>query len=212
MLKVVLVESRVLVRRALRRLLEDSSGVAVVGEAADGAEALQRVRDEEPDVVVLSVAVPSLDALEATTLIRLDQPRVGVVMLAESARRHDVHQVLRRGALGYVLKDDDLDELLTAIRAAAEGRRFLSPAVARLVVDDTPAGPEAAALDRLTPRERGVLTLIAESKTSPEIAGSLGVSIHTIETHRRNMMLKLGVHDLVSLVKIALRHGLASLE
>ena len=214
--RVLLVEDHVVVRQGLKALFADEPDVEIVGEADNGREALQRVADLQPDVVLMDISMPGLNGIEATRQIRQQYPQVKVVVLSMHSSEEYVFQVLRAGAVGYVLKQADSSEVLTAIRAALSGGSFLSPPISRAVVEDYVRRAEARGqgsdLDLLTPREREVLQLLAEGLSNQEIAEQLSISVKTVETHRSNMMNKLGVSNKTELVKYALRKGWASLE
>lgn len=214
--RVLLVEDHIVVRQGIRALFSDEPDLEIVGEADDGRAALQSVSELEPDVVLMDISMPGLNGIEATRQIRQDYPEVKVVVLSMHSNEEYVFQVLRAGASGYVLKQSDSSEVLTAIRAALAGGSFLSPPISRTVIDDYVRRAEARGgdddLELLTSREREVLQLLAEGLSNREIAEQLNISIKTVETHRSNMMGKLGVSSKTELVKYALRKGWASLE
>jgi two-component system response regulator NreC len=214
--RILLVEDHIVVRQGLKALLSGEADIEVVGEADNGREALQRVSDLQPDVVLMDISMPGLNGIEATRQICRHHPGVEVVILSMHSNEEYVFQVLQAGASGYVLKQSDSSEVLTAIRAALAGGSFLSPPISRAVIDDYVRRAEARGrsdtLDVLTPREREVLQLLAEGVSNQEIADQLSISVKTVETHRGNMMKKLGVDSKTDLVKYALRKGWASLE
>jgi DNA-binding NarL/FixJ family response regulator len=214
--RVLLVEDHVVVRQGIKALFSDEPDLEIVGEADDGRAALQSVSELEPDVVLMDISMPGLNGIEATRQIRQSYPEVKVVVLSMHSNEEYVFQVLRAGASGYVLKQSDSSEVLTAIRAALAGGSFLSPPISRTVIDDYVRRAEARGgdddLELLTSREREVLQLLAEGLSNREIAEQLNISIKTVETHRSNMMNKLGVSSKTDLVKYALRKGWASLE
>jgi len=214
--RVLLVEDHVVVRQGIKALFADEPDLEIVGEADDGREALQRVSELRPDVVLMDISMPGLNGIEATRQIRQSYPDVKVVVLSMHSNEEYVFQVLRAGASGYVLKQSDSSEVLTAIRAAIAGGSFLSPPVSRAVISDYVRRAEARGqdsdLDLLTSREREVLQLLAEGLSNREIAEQLSISVKTVETHRSNMMGKLGINSKTELVKYALRKGWASLE
>jgi two-component system response regulator NreC len=215
-IKVVLADDHTMVRAGVKALLEGSPGIQVVGEAADGREAVKLAARLAPDVVVMDVAMPKLNGIEAARQIRRDRAECRIIMLSMHEDRQYIFEALRAGAGGYVLKDAAFSELVNAIRTVTGGQTYLSPAVAGTVLDDyvNRARGEVAGneLEKLSGREREVLQLIAEGRSSPEIAKQLHISIHTVDTHRRNIMDKLDVHNLAGLIKFAVRHGLSSLE
>lgn len=213
---VLLVDDHVVVRQGLKALFADEPDIAVVGEASNGREAMERLTELEPDVVLMDISMPGLNGIEATRQIRQRYPTVKVVVLSMHANEEYVFQVLQAGASGYVLKQSDSLEVLTAIRAAVAGGSFLSPPISRTVIDDYVHRAEARGqggdLDLLTSREREVLQLLAEGRTNREIAEELSISIKTVETHRSNMMNKLGVSSKTELIRYALRKGWAMLD
>jgi DNA-binding NarL/FixJ family response regulator len=229
-MKVLLADDHRIVREGLRSLLESQPDMQVVAEAADGRQAVEMARDVSPDVVVMDVAMPQLNGIEATRQIAADEPGMKVVALSMHSDRRYVSEALKAGASGYVLKDGAFDELISAIRAVVADRVYLSPRVAGVVVDDyvrrlpqrgaatgaaTPSGTDDGrrnVFDTLTPREREVLQLMAEGFATKEVAHRLHVSVKTVETHRRQIMDKLDMHSVAELTKYAIREGLTTLE
>jgi two-component system response regulator NreC len=213
---VLLVDDHVVVRQGLKALLADEPDIEVIGEASNGREALDRLAELEPDVVLMDISMPGLNGIEATRQIQQRYPDVRVVVLSMHANEEYVFQVLQAGASGYVLKQSDSLEVLTAIRAAVAGGSFLSPPISRTVIEDyvrrAEARGQADDLEMLTSREREVLQLLAEGRSNREIAEELSISIKTVETHRSNMMNKLGLGSKTELVKYALRKGWAMLD
>lgn len=213
---VLLVEDHVVVRQGIKALLSDEPDLEIVGEADNGREALQAVMELQPNLVLMDISMPGLNGIEATRQIRQRHPEVKVIVLSMHANEEYVFQVLRAGASGYVLKQSDSSEVLTAIRAALAGGSFLSPPISRAVIDDyvrrAEARGEESDLDLLTSREREVLQLLAEGMSNREIADQLNISVKTVETHRSNMMNKLDVDSKTELIKYALRKGWATLE
>jgi DNA-binding NarL/FixJ family response regulator len=214
--KVLLVDDHTVVRQGLKALFADEPDIEIVGEADNGREALARIEDLQPDIVLMDISMPGLNGIEATRQIRQSYPAVKVVILSMYANEEYVFQVLRAGASGYVLKQSDSMEVLAAIRAALAGGSFLSPPISRTVIEDYVQRAEARGrggdLDLLTAREREVLQLLAEGLSNREIAEQLNISIKTVETHRSNMMSKLDVKSKTELVKYALRKGWAALD
>lgn len=212
---VLLVDDHAIVRDGLRMILEAQPDVAVVGEAANGRQALHRVRDLSPDVVIMDVAMPEMNGLEAARQISQDYPGTRVLMLSMHATAEYIHQALQAGAAGYVVKEAAGREVVRAVRRVCAGHRFLSDKISSIVVDDyarQPRTEEPSPLERLSRREREVLQLVVEGKTSAEIAGDLLLSPKTIDTYRGRLMHKLDVDCLPDLVKFAIRHGLTSAE
>jgi two-component system response regulator NreC len=213
---VLLAEDHTLVRDGVRALLRAEPDVVVVGEAADGPQAVLLARKLKPDVAVLDLSMPLLNGIEATRQIGAADLPTRVLILTMHRDRRYLFESLRAGARGYLVKDAASAELVTAIRTVASGQTYLSPAVAGLVMDDyvlRARGEEGGGgLERLSGREREILKLIAEGKSSVEIGRILHISNHTVDTHRRNLMVKLDIHTLAGLVKFAVRHGLSELE
>jgi DNA-binding NarL/FixJ family response regulator len=218
-IRVLLVDDHKIVRDGLRSLLAKQMDIEVVGEADNGREALERTRELRPDVVVMDIGMCELNGIETTRQVIRDTPEIRVVALSMHSDRHHITDMLAAGAVGYLLKDSAFEELTLAIRAVAEGRTFLSRRVSETIIDDyvknlnSPDAPAAAPAGRaLSPREREVLQLIAGGSSTKECAARLHLSVKTIETHRRNVMDKLGVYSIAGLIKYAVREGLASLE
>ncbi len=214
-IRVLLVDDHRMMRDGLRALLVSVPDIEVVGEAADGRTALDLVRTLSPDVVVMDIGMADLNGIEATRRIRTEYERVRVIALSTHTDKRYVHHMLEAGACGYVLKIAAHEELLRAVRAAGAGRMYLSSEIAGYVVERSTrahAGTEVTAYSTLGAREREVLQLVAEGKTSAETARDMHISIKTVETHRRNIVQKLGLHGTAELTKYAIREGLTSLE
>ncbi|HRD91670.1 MAG TPA: response regulator transcription factor [Accumulibacter sp.] len=213
-IRVVLADDHVLVRAGIRSLLGAFVGVEVVGEAADGNEAISRVGECLPDVLLIDIAMKGMDGLAAAAEIRRQHPVVRVVVLSMHADAEYVLQALQAGAAGYLIKDAAPIELELALRAVMRGESWLSPGVSRQVVDgylarlqgDRPADPA------LTPRQREILCCIAAGNGAKEIAFDLGISAKTVESHRAQIMERLGIHDVAGLTRYAIRSGLVSAE
>jgi len=208
MIRVLLADDHRILREGIRALIEDQDNMQVVGEAEDGLAAVKKVAQLQPDVVVMDIAMPLLNGLEATRQIHRDYPRVRVLILTMHENEEYIRQVLAAGALGYVLKDAAARDLLGAIRSVYQGEAVLSPAITRLVIEDYlrwgDIRPEDTT-DGLTAREREVLQLIAEGYTNKEIAGILSLSVKTVQSHRTNLMNKLDLHDRGELIKYAIQ-------
>ena len=205
-LKVLLVDDHAVMREGLAALLS-RAGIDVIGTASNGREAVRLARELVPDAVVMDISMPDLNGIEATRQIRVRAPSVRIVMLSMHANREHVHQALAAGADGYVLKESAAAEVAAAVRAVAAGRRYLSPSIEAAMLE---AGGSAARgpLESLSARERQVLQLVVEGKSSAEIARTVHLSPKTVETYRSRLMKKLGVHDVTALVKFAVQHGL----
>ena len=207
-IRVLLADDHRILREGIRALIEDQGDMQVIGEAEDGLAAVKKVAQLQPDVVVMDIAMPLLNGLEATRQIHRDYPRVRVLILTMHENEEYIRQVLAAGALGYVLKDAAARDLLGAIRSVYPGEAVLSPAITRLVIEDYlrwgDIRPEDTT-DGLTAREREVLQLIAEGYTNKEIAGILSLSVKTVQSHRTNLMNKLDLHDRGELIKYAIQ-------
>jgi DNA-binding NarL/FixJ family response regulator len=215
MIRVVIADDHHLVRQGLRALLEKAEDIEVVGEAADGQDALEVVERLLPDVLVIDIAMPHLNGVEAVGRLRGLKVKTRALILSMYSDDTLVRQALRNGAKGYLLKRAVSEELLLAVRAVARGDTYLSPEVAGPLLTPLVAGQDAAAphpLDRLTAREREVLQLIAEGHTNREIAAHLTLSEKTVEKHRGHLMAKLAAHDIAALVRFAIKHGLVALD
>jgi DNA-binding NarL/FixJ family response regulator len=206
-IRVLLADDHALLREGLRALLTAHPGIAVVAEVGDGREALRRTEELRPDVLVMDVSMPLLNGIEAALLVRARCPETQIVMLSMHSSNEHVFRALRAGALGYVLKESAATEVIAAVQAVRAGQRYLSPtlreAAAAMEQSDRP-GP----LESLSARERQVLQLVVEGKSSAEIARLVHLSPKTVETYRSRLMKKLGVPDVPSLVKFAIQHGL----
>ncbi len=212
MIQVLIADDHTIVRQGLRALLEAQPGIAVVGEAEDGAQAVRLSRELRPTVVVMDITMPVMDGLAATGAIKHEVPEVQVLILTMHESDDYFFRVLQAGASGYVLKRAAANDLLTAIRAVARGEVFLYPSVAKKLVSDylsrAKAGEALDAHERLTPREREVLTLIAEGLSNREIAQRLVLGLSTVQTHYSHILEKLGLQNRAELIKYAIRHGL----
>jgi DNA-binding NarL/FixJ family response regulator len=216
MIRLLIADDHQLMREGLKSLLAGEEGMSVVGEAEDGHSTVAMVRKTAPNVVIMDVAMPDLNGIEATRKIVAASPHVKVIALSGHANQQFLREMLSAGASGYLLKSTAYEELARAIREVMNGRKYLSPEVARGVVDAYVqlARPQSAhpAFVVLTDREREVLQMLAEGRTTKEVADALGVSIKTTETHRRNIMEKLGIHSVAELTKYAIREGLTSVD
>ena len=214
-IRVLLVDDHQMFRDGLCAILASQDGIEVVGEAGDGSSAVEMVASLTPDVVVMDIGMPGLNGVEATRQIKAKHPGVKVVALSTHSDKRYVLSMLEAGASGYVLKASAVDEMCRAVRAAAEGNRYLSPDIAGVVVDAHLGGPAQSAAPSsslLGSMEREVLQLLAEGNSSPEIAQRLHIATSTVESHRRNIMKKLDAHSIAELTRYAIREGLTPLE
>jgi DNA-binding NarL/FixJ family response regulator len=213
-IRVLLVDDHVLVRAGIRSLLEKIPSVEVVGEASSGREALKLVKSKSPGVVLLDIAMAEMGGLEALPRITKDFPSAKIIILSAHANEEYVIRALRTGASGYMLKDAAATELKLAIQLVDEGQIYLSPSISHTTIDDYLDRLNGAQtpLEQLTPRQREILQLIAESKNTKEIASVLDISVKTVESHRLQMMERLQIHDVPGLVRYAIRSGLVSAE
>jgi DNA-binding NarL/FixJ family response regulator len=214
-MRILLADDHTLVRAGIRSLLEKMpAGIEIVGEAANGREALELIRSTMPDIALIDVAMKELGGLEALPRITKNFPSVKVIILSAHANEEYVIRALRNGAAGYMLKDAATAELELAIKSVAEAKTYLSPSISRTVIDSylERVGNVSSPLEHLTGRQRETLQLIAEGKNTKEIAGMLGISIKTVEAHRLQLMGRLDIHDVPGLVRYAIRSGLVSPE
>ena len=212
---VVLADDHHIVRQGLRVLLEAEGDFSVIGEEADGLKVVELVERLRPNVLLLDVMMPGLNGLEITRQIAKRAMQTRVVILSMHASETYVLEALRHGAAGYVLKDANPTELVQAVREVRAGRRYLSRGLSERAIDAYAEKAQAApadAYDTLTTREREVLQLVAESSSASEIAARLGISPRTVETHRENLMRKLGLKSQTDLIRYALRRGILPLE
>jgi two-component system, NarL family, response regulator NreC len=213
---VLLVDDHTLVRQGIRRLIEAQPSIRVIGEAEDGAQAVRFCRDNPPDVVVMDISMPAMNGLLTTTQINRISRKIRVLVLSMHADEEYVFQSIKAGASGYIVKKAVASDLVDAIRSVARGEDYFSPTVSRIMADDDRQENRVADLegqkDLLTLREEEILQLIAEGNTSRQIADKLCIGIKTVETHRWHLMQKLEIHDLVGLVKYAIKRGIIHLD
>lgn len=215
MIRVVIADDHHLVRQGLRALLENSRDVEVIGEAGTGYEAVERVEELKPDVIVMDLSMPQLDGVQAASRIMDLNVPTQVVIVSMHADSSVIHGLVRRGVKGYLLKNALSDELLLAIRSASGGKLYLSPTISESVMNMlmSPASEQGEGNDDpLTPREREVLQLVAEGHTNTSIANLLTISVKTVEKHRANIMTKLEADDLATLIRVAIKRGYIFLD
>jgi two-component system response regulator NreC len=214
-IRILLADDHKIVRDGLRALLKNQSGMEVIAEAGDGRSTVQMVQELLPNVVIMDIAMPDMNGIEATRQITATAPNVKIVALSMHSDKRFVAEMLKAGASGYLLKDCAFEELDNAIRAVIANRIYLSPKLADIIIKDyTRLFPktEFSVFSILTLREREVLQLLAEGKTTKEISSSLQISAKTVETYRKQLMDKLDIHSIAELTKYAVREGLTSLD
>ncbi len=214
-IKILLADDHKIIRDGLRTLLEKQPGMEVVAEAEDGRRAVRLVREMSPDVVVMDIAMPDLNGIEATRQIIAEVPDIKVIALSMHTDRRFVAGMIKAGSAGYLLKDCAFEELARAIRTVFANQTYLSPSIANIVVDHyvrNSSTPDSTIPTILSAREREVLQLLSEGTSAKKIASHLNVSVKTIETHRRQIMEKLDIYSIAELTKFAIREGLTSLD
>ena len=214
-IRVLICDDHTILREGIRLLLNSQPDMEVVAEAVDGRDAIAKAREFKPDVILMDIAMPLLNGLDATRHIRRDNPNARVLVLTMYESDEYVSQMLEAGAAGYVLKKVAGSELVYAIRAVHQGEAFLYPSITKRLVEDylrrVESGQERVTFDGLTDREREVLQLIAEGHTNKEIADLLSLSVRTVQNHRAHIMEKLGMHDRGELIKYAIQKGIIEL-
>jgi two-component system response regulator NreC len=210
--RILLADDHVLVRAGIRALLEKQANMEIVGEAADGQEALQKIAELQPNVIVMDIAMPGMDGMEATKRIKSDYPHVHILILTMLEDERYFFAVIQAGASGFIAKGALPSELLVAVRAVAEGNVYLYPTMAKNLVGEylsqANLGGVTPAPDELTEREKEILRLFSEGRIGKEIATVLEISPRTVDRHRQNLMAKLNLHNRAALVKYAVRKGL----
>ena len=211
-IRILLAEDHTIVRQGLRSILDGREGIEVVGEAKDGREAVEKVQQLQPDIVLMDLSMPLLSGLEATRQIKSQYPQIKVLVLTMHADEEYIFQILQAGASGYLLKQAAVGELVAAIQVVYEGNSYLSPAISRKIVDEyvrqTREQGKVDPYDQLTDREREVLHLIAEGYSTQEIAGLLFISPKTVRGHRSSLTEKLDLHSNAELTRYAIRKGI----
>ena len=215
-IRVLLVDDHRLFRSGVRAMLKDAARYDIVGEASNGREAVELAEKLLPDLILMDIAMPMLNGIEATRQISRKAPGARILIISMHSDPAYVQQALSAGAAGFVLKDAAFVEMLTAIETVTAGRTYLPPSLAEPIMVNYLRGARgeisATAVDKLTPREREVLQLIGEGKANAEVAKLLFLSVRTVETHRQNIMEKLDVHTISGLTRFAIRHGLCTLD
>ncbi len=211
-IRLLLVDDHILVRQGIRSLLETQDGIEVVAEASGGHEAIAKAAEFQPDVILMDLAMPDLNGMEATRQIKTEHPQIQVLALSMHGTDDYLFRVLESGASGYVLKEADVADLMAAITAVHAGGAFIYPSLAKKLVEElllrVGSGEDRSSYDNLTAREKEILTMIGDGLTNAEIAAKVSLSVHTVQTHRSNIMEKLGLHNRAQLVTYAARVGL----
>lgn len=212
-IRVFIADDHAIIRDGLISLLKQQPDIQVIGNASDGLETITQVTDLKPDVIVMDISMPHMNGIEATQQILTELPRTRIIILSMHSTSEHVFRALQAGARGYLLKESAGSELVQAIRTVHSGGRYLSQKITDTVVTDyLKSDKSTSPLEMLSAREREVLQLVAEGKSSLEISKFLFLSTKTIETYRSRLMTKLGIKDIPSLVKFAVQHGLTSLD
>ena len=211
-IKILVVDDHAILRDGIRALLDLHDDIEIVGEAAEGKEAIEKSAELEPDLVIMDISMSGMDGLEATRRIKKRNPSIKVLVLTQHDNKEYILSAIKAGAIAYVPKRAMGSDLVTAIRAVYKGGSFLYPSAAATLIEDYRQQAEAEPYDRLTDREREILKLIADGHTSREIAGMLFISLKTVQGHRTKIMDKLDIHNRTELVKYAMRKGLVSME
>jgi len=211
-IKLLLVDDHPIVLDGIKAHLSAQAEFRVVGDAANGQEAIRKARQLEPDVILMDISMPQMNGIEALTILRRQVPKTKVLVLTMHNNREYISQIIRSGARGYVLKDTSPAELVRAIKLVNDGEVFFSPTVSRVVLEELvnggPKKPTASEKNDLSEREREVLASIAEGYSNKETAGRLGVGVRTVETHRERIMRKLDIHSVAGLTKFAIAKGM----
>ena len=212
-IRVLIADDHAILRDGLRKLLSQEPDMQVVGEAGDGPEALKKVEELRPDVILLDITMPGMNGIAVAKKVKAAAPNAKIVILTMHMEEEYVYETLRAGASGYVLKDAASDDLVGAIRAAFRGEQYLSPGVSKLVVRDESRGQPTlkTVSQHLTNREREVCKLLAEGHTVPKIAGMIGISRKTVDVHKTRLMKKLDIHNRAELVKYSIANKLIEL-
>ena len=213
-IRILLADDHTVIRRGLRALLERQNGFAVVAEAADGREAVETAAAVGPDVAVIDIGMPNLNGIEAARRITEKRPETAIVILSMHADESYVLRALKSGARGYLLKDSPEEDLINAIRAVHKGKAFFSPEISKMLAEDymrqmRQRGVEDS-YELLTPREREILQMLGEGNSNKEVATKLNLSLHTVETHRGNILEKLNLHSTAEMILYAVRKGIVA--
>ena len=210
-IRILVVDDHPVVRRGISACLAGRENLEIVGEAADGREAVRKARDLQPDIMLMDINMPQMNGLAVTELLRRELPKINVLILSMHSNTEYVLRIIQSGARGYILKEAPVDELTRAIEMVQRGEAYFSSDVARVALTQFVRGHnDGPAVNQLTNREREVLTQIAEGLSNKEIASKLGVGVRTVETHRERIMRKLDIHNVAGLTRFAISKGLVS--
>jgi two-component system, NarL family, response regulator NreC len=213
-IRVIVADDHTMIRSGLRALLDRAPDVEVVGEAQDGRQAVQLAQELSPNVVLLDIAMPNLNGIEAARQISARQERIGIIILSMHSDEGYVLRALKAGARGYLLKDSSEDDVINAVRAVSSGKAYFSPEISRMMADQYIVQMQQRGVEDsyelLTSREREILQMLAEGNSNKEVATSLDLSLHTVETHRSNILQKLNLHSIPELILYAVRKGIVS--
>lgn len=215
LIRVLLADDHALVLAGIRALIVELGGTQIVAEASNGREAVALVKQHNPDLVIMDIAMKELNGIEATAQIIAESPSTKILILSMHTTEDFVHRAIRAGASGYLVKDSAPVDLKMAIAAVMRDEIYLSPRVSKHLVSGFLSGKphrDKSSMDALTPRQREILQMVAEGKSTKQIAFELNVSVKTVETHRAALMERLGIHDLAGLVLYAVRHGVISVD
>ena len=211
-IRVLVADDHAIIREGLRVMLGNQPDMEVVGIAANGREAIRLIEEHQPDVAILDISMPELNGIEVISQMLPRHPHIKVIVLSIHETKPYVYRTLRAGARGYLIKETAGLEVVEAVRAVCRGERYLSQRIADVVTDVSFRNLEVSPLEKLSPREREILQLVAEGKTSQQIAESLSISPKTVDTYRSRLMHKIGVEDMAGLVKFAIQNGVISLD
>jgi DNA-binding NarL/FixJ family response regulator len=213
-IRVIVADDHTIIRSGLKALLDREPDIEVVAEAADGRQAVQKAQELQPEVVLLDIAMPNLNGIEAARQIAAKHERMGIIILSMHSDESYVLKALKAGARGYLLKDSSESDVMNAVRAVNAGKAYFSPEISRMMADDylrqmQQRGVEDS-YELLTSREREILQMLAEGKSNKDVANLLNLSLHTVETHRSNILQKLNLHSVPELILYAVRKGIVS--
>jgi DNA-binding NarL/FixJ family response regulator len=213
-IRVIVADDHTIIRSGLKALLDREPDIEVVAEAADGRQAVQKAQELLPEVVLLDIAMPNLNGIEAARQIAAKHERMGIIILSMHSDESYVLKALKAGARGYLLKDSSESDVMNAVRAVNAGKAYFSPEISRMMADDylrqmQQRGVEDS-YELLTSREREILQMLAEGKSNKDVANLLNLSLHTVETHRSNILQKLNLHSVPELILYAVRKGIVS--